>query len=204
MKDDYDEIENVDPGQWARKKMLHAFLIAAGLLGVVFIYSKYSASEDMGTNTNSSDVDICKCLTEPGNSQYIIQNKNACDEIISKAIGVVNWRKVNMKYDKATSKKFDQLAYKCTGQLPNVEIGGVYSGTDNVGMESTIVLRNNGTLIIQTSIGNGQPDYGWWKGSSDNLSLYHHDHLGNEQLISRAKVTNDGLQIIGGKFYPRQ
>lgn len=155
-------------------------------------------------NTAKSEVDICKCLTEPGNSEYMTQNGTACDEAISKEIGVADWRKVNMKYDKATSKKFDDLVYKCTGQRSNVEISGTYSGTDNVGMESTIILRSGGTLIIQASVGDGTPDYGWWTGTADNLSLYHKDYMGNDELIGRAEVTEDGLKIIGGKFYSRQ
>lgn len=85
-----------------------------------------------------------------------------------------------------------------------VEISGTYSGTDNVGMESTIILRSGGTLIIQASVGDGTPDYGNWTGTADDLSLYHKDAYGNDELIGRAEVTNDGLRIKGGKFYSRQ
>ena len=84
------------------------------------------------------------------------------------------------------------------------QIAGTYSGTDNVGMESTIILRSGGTLIIQASVGDGTPDYGNWTGTADNLSLYHKDAFGNDELIGRAVVTNDGLRIKGGKFYSRQ
>ncbi len=89
-------------------------------------------------------------------------------------------------------------------QSTKVEIVGLYSGTDNVGMESTIVLRSGGTLIIKASVGDGTPDYGHWTGTSDDLSLYHNDAMGNEELIGNAKVTPQGLEIIGGKFYNRQ
>ena len=71
-------------------------------------------------------------------------------------------------------------------------------------MESTIVLRSGGTLIIKASVGDGTPDYGHWTGTSDDLSLYHNDAMGNEELIGNAKVTPQGLEIIGGKFYNRQ
>ncbi len=91
-----------------------------------------------------------------------------------------------------------------TIEQPKVEISGTYSGTDNVGMESTIILRSGGTLIIQASVGDGTPDYGNWTGTADNLSLYHKDVYGNDELIGRAEVTNDGLRIKGGKFYSRQ
>jgi len=84
------------------------------------------------------------------------------------------------------------------------QIAGTYSGTDNVGMESTIILRSGGTLIIQASVGDGTPDYGNWTGTAENLSLYHKDAFGNDELIGNAKVTDEGLKIIGGKFYTRQ
>lgn len=89
-------------------------------------------------------------------------------------------------------------------QIKEIQIAGSYSGTDNVGMESTIILRSGGTLIIQASIGDGTPDYGNWTGTADNLSLYHKDAFGNDELIGNAKVTDEGLRIIGGKFYARQ
>ena len=84
------------------------------------------------------------------------------------------------------------------------QIAGTYSGTDNVGMESSIILRSGGTLIIQASVGDGTPDYGNWTGTADNLSLYHKDAFGNDELIGNARVTDEGLRIIGGKFYRRQ
>lgn len=84
------------------------------------------------------------------------------------------------------------------------QIAGTYSGTDNVGMESTIILRSGGTLIIQASVGDRTADYGNWTGTTDNLSLYHKDAFGNDELIGNAKVTDEGLRIVGGKFYSRQ
>jgi hypothetical protein len=61
------------------------------------------------------DVDVCKCLTEPGNSLFIINNKDACRETISEEIGVENWEKINMSQNPDVSAKFDALAEKCTG-----------------------------------------------------------------------------------------
>ena len=84
------------------------------------------------------------------------------------------------------------------------QIAGTYLGTDNIGMESTIILLNGGTLIVQASIGDGTPDYGNWTGTAENLSLYHKDDFGNDELIGNAKVTEEGLKIIGGKFFSRK
>lgn len=86
----------------------------------------------------------------------------------------------------------------------SVQIEGVYSGTDNVGMESTIILRAGGMLVIQASVGDGTPSYGNWSGTAENISLNQTDDFGNEQLIANARISEDGLQIIGGNFYSRQ
>jgi tetratricopeptide (TPR) repeat protein len=105
---------------------------------------------------------------------------------------------------------------KCTIEPINkIEIAGVYSGTDNVGMESTILLRIGGSMVVKSSIGDGTPSVGRWSGDAENLSLYiesdepYYDNYGNlkmggDQLLGRGRITKEGLQIIGGKFYRRQ
>ena len=102
-----------------------------------------------------------------------------------------------------------------TIEQPKVEISGTYSGTDNVGMESTIVLRNGGSMVVKSSIGDGTLSAGEWSGDAENISLYikneepYYDNYGNlrmggNQLLGRGRITQEGLQIIGGKFYRRQ
>ena len=61
----------------------------------------------------SKNVDVCKCLTEPGNSEYMQENNDACRDAISKEIGVDNWEKVNMSQNPDVSEKFDALAKRC-------------------------------------------------------------------------------------------
>ena len=61
----------------------------------------------------SSSVDICRCLTEPGNSDYMIQNEDACRDAISREIGVDNWEKINMSQNPEISARFDALAARC-------------------------------------------------------------------------------------------
>jgi hypothetical protein len=62
---------------------------------------------------SSSSVDICKCLTEAGNSEYMLKNGDACRDAISKELGVDNWEKVNFSKNANLSAKFDALANKC-------------------------------------------------------------------------------------------
>lgn len=67
------------------------------------------------------------------------------------------------------------------------QIAGTYSGPDNVGMESTIILRSGGTLLIQASVGDGTPDYVNWTGTAENLSLYHKDAIGNIDALATTR-----------------
>lgn len=66
--------------------------------------------------SESKSVDVCRCLTEPGNSEWNKENLDACRDAISKEIGVENWEKINMSEDLEVSAKFDALAKRCTGK----------------------------------------------------------------------------------------
>ena len=68
---------------------------------------------EFGCSSCSKKVDICRCLTEPGNSNWNQENKNACTDAISKELGVDNWEKVNMSQNADVSAKFDALARRC-------------------------------------------------------------------------------------------
>lgn len=75
-------------------------------------------------------LDVCQCLTSPGDSEFMKTNKEGCDKAISEAIGVYNWRQVNMSQDKITSDKFDELVFKCTGERPKkTPVAIIYEGT---------------------------------------------------------------------------
>ena len=76
---------------------------------------KSNEKEQTQKPTIESDVDVCKCLTEPGNSKYMQENNDSCRDAISKEIGVKNWEKVNMSLSEnsGTSAKFDALAKRC-------------------------------------------------------------------------------------------
>jgi hypothetical protein len=85
-----------------------------------------------------------------------------------------------------------------------VELEGVYSGTDNVGMESSLILKSGGNLITQSSIGDGGPAYGHWEGDAEDVTLYLNSEYGPDQMLGHAKITESGLKIIGGNFYTRK
>jgi len=146
-----------------------------------------------------------KAIEKGFNEGFVFYNRSICKLELSDLSGACS------DYKTAINKGWNNDYYnienkaKCTNEsISKVEISGVYSGNDNVGMESTIILRGDGSMIIQASVGDGTLDYGNWTGSADNLSLYHKDAFGNDELIGNAKVTAEGLRIIGGMFYSRK
>lgn len=69
---------------------------------------------DAKSNTNSSSCsDFCRFLIEPGNSQWAIENEDACNKAISEKIGVSDWMKVNFSQDAHLSSKWDQMVNDC-------------------------------------------------------------------------------------------
>lgn len=68
------------------------------------------------TVKNEDKVEICKCLTEPKNSEWMKKFNIQCKDLISKEIGVADYEKVNMALYPEISAKFDAIAEKCTGK----------------------------------------------------------------------------------------
>jgi hypothetical protein len=94
----------------------------------------------------SKSVDVCRCLTEPGNSEWNKENQDACREAISEEIGVENWEKVNMSENLEISEKFDALAKRCTDN-------GVSSETNTKAIEDSEPNSNNENAQLVTNIG---------------------------------------------------
>ena len=80
------------------------------LLMLTFLLICFSCSNP---EKSKSFVDVCRCLSEPGNSSWMKENENACRDAISDAIGVPNWEKVNFSRNPDLDAKFDKLARDC-------------------------------------------------------------------------------------------
>jgi hypothetical protein len=65
--------------------------------------------------SQQSSIDLCRCLTEPGNSEWAEANRDACNTAISKELGVTDWEKVNFSKEPELNRKWDALAEMCTG-----------------------------------------------------------------------------------------
>jgi hypothetical protein len=72
-------------------------------------------TESQENSAQAVAIDLCRCLTEPGNSAWSNENADACREAISAELGVENWEKVNFSKNPELNRKWDELAQKCTG-----------------------------------------------------------------------------------------
>ena len=113
-----------------------------------------NGSKNTSDTQNENTVDVCRCLTEPGNSDWSITNKDACRDAISKEIGVDNWEKVNFSQNPDLNVKFDELTKKCTGTTE------VKTGIEDID-KNTVLVKEIGT------------SYGYiWESINDEVQIY--------------------------------
>ena len=100
-----------------------SFTLRQFILACCYMYMSIAIAA-CGSNANNEDQnnqalaaapDICRCLTEPGNTDWAVENRDACRDTISKELGVENWETVNFSKEPALNEKWDQLQEKCTG-----------------------------------------------------------------------------------------
>jgi hypothetical protein len=106
------------------------------------------------TKEASAPVDLCRCLTEPGNTEWSAENKDACRDAISKELGVENWEKVNFSQNPELSKKFDELAERCTGTKE------VKTGIEEI--------DNNSSLVKEIGTSSGYV----WESINEDAQIY--------------------------------
>ena len=63
--------------------------------------------------SETKGVNLCRCLTEPGNTDWAKENKEDCDQAISNKIGVDNWKAVNFSQNFSLSAKWDKMVDDC-------------------------------------------------------------------------------------------
>ena len=82
----------------------------------------FSCGEDSGKKNTSQgkEVNLCRCLTEPGNTHWAKENIEDCDKAISNKIGVADWKAVNFSQNPSLSAKWDKMVDDCVNnQLEN-------------------------------------------------------------------------------------
>ena len=70
--------------------------------------------EDKMKNMSATKgVNLCRCLTEPGNTNWAKENKEDCDQAISNKIGVDNWKTVNFSQNSSLNEKWGHMVDDC-------------------------------------------------------------------------------------------
>ena len=77
------------------------------LLTILIVFSA------TGDDAESKNVDLCRCLNEPGNTSWAKENRDACDNKISKTIGVSDWKRVNFSKDPVVNARWEEMVAGC-------------------------------------------------------------------------------------------
>ena len=67
----------------------------------------------VSSTSKTENVDICRCLIEPGNTQWYKDNANTCRDAISEKIGVPNWETINFSQNPMLDAKWEELKTSC-------------------------------------------------------------------------------------------
>ena len=99
---------------------------------------------EAGEPSSSGNVDVCRCLTEDGNSDFSIENRDACRDAISNELGVGNWEQINFSEQPELSARFEELVARCSGETTSEE-GSVTDGNEmlsEIGAPSGYIWEN--------------------------------------------------------------
>lgn len=113
-----------------------------------------AATPQTETAQTTEKIDLCRCLTEPGNSQWAADNYDACNAAINKELRVENWEKVNFSKEPELNKKWDALVKMCTG-----------SATFKTGVEA---VDKNNELVPEIGTSHGYI----WESVNEAAQLY--------------------------------
>jgi len=87
--------------------LLSLFIISCGK------ETRTSSSNSESSTSKTENIDICRCLTEPGNTQWYKDTRITCREAISEKIGVPNWKTVNFSQNPMLEAKWEKLKTSC-------------------------------------------------------------------------------------------
>ena len=77
------------------------------------IDSSNNSSSSSSSSLKESNPDVCRCLTEPGNTEWAKDNRYTCRDAISEEIGVANWETVNFSQNPTLDAQWNRLVASC-------------------------------------------------------------------------------------------
>jgi hypothetical protein len=60
-----------------------------------------------------TQLNLCRCLTEPGTTEWYKKTREECNQLISKEIGVNDWEKVNFSKNPILNSRWQSLKISC-------------------------------------------------------------------------------------------
>mgnify|MGYP001252871716 CR=1 FL=1 len=153
--------------------------------------------------SQSNEVNICRCLNEPGNTEWSRKNKKECNEVISNKIGVSNWMSVNFSQSPTLSAKWDDMVNDCVdNQLENDSkeisfqeisfneakafIEQRFSNVGQILIDSKITYHNDGGLKVYYFISKNKEHSGYYclaGMSSKKLELLANIDCGRDEIL---------------------
>ena len=111
---------------------------------------------------------------------------------------------VNCSSDSNNNKSSSKSTSSYKSSPKQARFEGSYTGVNNYGLETTIIVRSNGTQSMicpdMDSYINGK----WEKESSSSIAFYADNGFGGMDKTFVARISTSGLQIDGGNFYRRK
>lgn len=88
--------------------------IGSLILSILFLINSFVNNDTTKTGVEVVvQVDICRCLTEPGTTEWFKKTREKCDQLISKEIGVNDWKKVNFSKNPILNSRWQSLKISC-------------------------------------------------------------------------------------------
>ena len=172
--------------------------------------TKKDAKQECNTlkENTKTDVDLCKCLTEPSNTDWAKENREDCDKAISNKIGVLNWKSVNFSQNTSLSIKWDNMVSNCVNnQLQNdskessfTEISFeeaklfIQERFENIGqlyLNGKVTYHNGGDLKVYYFISQNKQYIGYYcltGVSSRKLKVLGDVNCGKDEIISAFNI----------------
>ena len=152
----------------------------------LYIFIIFFASSCTINKENS--VNLCRCLNEPGDSDWMKNNKTECNKLISSEIGVSDWKKVNFSLDKKLSDNWDIMVNKCVNKI-------IDESSNNVTFkeaESFIINRcqNIGQKLIDSKIVNLNK-------KKSKLYYFLSQSIEHEGYYCLMSVSSNKLELLG-------
>jgi hypothetical protein len=145
------------------------------------------------TKDTKTVMDLCRCLTEPGNTDWAEENREDCDKVISKRIGVPNWKSVNFSQNSNLSEKWDAMVNDCINN--QLEKDSKESSSTEISFEEAKIFMKERFQNINQIYLDGKTTFH----NGGNLKVYYFISQSSEysEYHCLSSVSSKKLEVLG-------